>query len=34
LTTWENPHPGKRIVTLEYVATEGTPFYVAISAEE
>jgi RNA polymerase sigma factor (sigma-70 family) len=34
LTTWENPNPGKRIVTLDYVATEGTPFCVAISAEE
>jgi RNA polymerase sigma factor (sigma-70 family) len=34
LTTWENPKPGKRIVTLDFVATEGTPFCVAISAEE
>ena len=34
LTTWENPNPGKRIVTLDFVATEGTPFCVAISAEE
>jgi RNA polymerase sigma factor (sigma-70 family) len=33
LMTWENPHPGKRIVTLDFVATEGTPFCVAISAE-
>ena len=33
LTTWENPNPGKRIATLDYVATEGTPFCVAISAE-
>ena len=33
LTTWENPNPEKRIVTLDYVATEGTPFCVAISAE-
>jgi hypothetical protein len=33
LTTWENPNPGKRIVTLDFVATEGTPFCVAISAE-
>ncbi len=34
LTTWENPNPQKRIVTLDYVATGGTPFCVAISAEE
>jgi RNA polymerase sigma factor (sigma-70 family) len=33
LTTWENSHPEKRIVTLDYVATGGTPFCVAISAE-
>jgi len=33
LTTWENPNPVKRIVTLDYVATGGTPFCVAISAE-
>jgi RNA polymerase sigma factor (sigma-70 family) len=33
-TTWENPNPGKRIVTLDFVATDGTPFCVAISAEE
>jgi RNA polymerase sigma factor (sigma-70 family) len=33
LTTWENPHPDKRIVTLDYVATGGNPFCVAISAE-
>lgn len=33
LTTWENPNPAKRIVTLDYVATGGTPFCVAISAE-
>jgi hypothetical protein len=33
LTTWENPNPEKRIVTLDYVATGGTPFCVAISAE-
>jgi RNA polymerase sigma factor (sigma-70 family) len=33
LTTWENPHPEKRIVTLDYVATGGTPFCVAISTE-
>jgi RNA polymerase sigma factor (sigma-70 family) len=34
LTTWENPNPEKRIVTLDYVATGGNPFCVAISAEE
>jgi RNA polymerase sigma factor (sigma-70 family) len=33
LTTWENPNPEKRIVTLDYVATGGNPFCVAISAE-
>jgi RNA polymerase sigma factor (sigma-70 family) len=33
-TTWENPNPKKRIVTLDYVASGGTPFCVAISAEE
>ena len=33
LTTWENPKPEKRIVTLDYVAIGGTPFCVAISAE-
>jgi RNA polymerase sigma factor (sigma-70 family) len=33
LTTWENPNPVKRIVALDYVATGGTPFCVAISAE-
>jgi RNA polymerase sigma factor (sigma-70 family) len=32
-TTWENPNPGKRIVALDYVATKGNPFCVAISAE-
>ncbi len=33
-TAWVNPRPGKRIVTLDLVATEGAPFCVAISAEE
>jgi RNA polymerase sigma factor (sigma-70 family) len=32
-TTWENPNPKKRIVALDYVATKGNPFCVAISAE-
>jgi RNA polymerase sigma factor (sigma-70 family) len=34
LTTWENPNPKERIVTLDYVATGGTPFCVAISAQD
>jgi hypothetical protein len=34
LTSWENPNPGKRIVTLDYVASGGAPFCVAISAED
>jgi RNA polymerase sigma factor (sigma-70 family) len=34
LTTWENPNADKRVVTLDYVATGGTPFCVAISAED
>ena len=34
LTTWENPHPEKHIVTLDYVATVAAPFCVAISAEK
>jgi hypothetical protein len=34
LTTWTNPHPDKRIVSLDYVATKNAPFCVAITAEE
>ena len=34
LTTWTNPHPDKRIVALDYVATKNAPFCVAITAEE
>jgi len=34
LTTWANPHPDKRIVALDYVATRNAPFCVAITAEE
>jgi hypothetical protein len=34
LTTWTNPHPDKRIVALDYVATRNAPFCVAITAEE
>jgi len=33
LTTWESSNPEKRIVALDYVATGGTPFCVAISTE-
>jgi hypothetical protein len=34
LTTWENPNPDKRIVTIDYVTTKYNPFCVAITAEE
>ncbi|HKI34688.1 MAG TPA: hypothetical protein VKA46_22720 [Gemmataceae bacterium] len=38
LTTWENPHPKKKVVSLDYVATAATtdvaPFCVAITAED
>jgi hypothetical protein len=38
LTTWENPNPKKKVVSLDYVATvpEGpaAPFCVAITAED
>jgi hypothetical protein len=38
LTTWENPHPKKKVVAIDYVATapEGpaAPFCVAITAED
>jgi hypothetical protein len=40
LTTWENPHPDKRIVTIDYETAAGgrqtgaAPFCVAISAEK
>lgn len=34
LTTWPNPHPDKRIRSLDYVATKAAPFCVAITAEE
>jgi hypothetical protein len=37
LTTWENPHPKKKVVSLDYVNTAATtavcPFCVAITAE-
>jgi len=33
-TTWENPHPDKVIVTLDYATTKYNPFCVAITAEE
>jgi hypothetical protein len=34
--TWENPHPGKRVVGIDYLSTNdspGAPFCVAITAE-
>jgi hypothetical protein len=34
LTTWENPCPDKRIVTIDYVTAKSNPFCVAITAEE
>ena len=37
LKTWDNPHPGKKVVTLDFVATAPdkapAPFCVAITAE-
>jgi hypothetical protein len=38
LSTWENPHPKKKVVSLDYVNTAATtdvaPFCVAITAED
>jgi hypothetical protein len=38
LTTWENPHPKKKVVSLDYVAAtpqrQAGPFCVAITAED
>ena len=38
LTTWENPNPKKKVVSIDYLATapegEPAPFCVAITAEE
>jgi hypothetical protein len=38
LTTWENPHPKKKVVSLDYVATApdgpAAPFCVAITAAD
>jgi hypothetical protein len=38
LTTWNNPHPDKTVVSIDYVAaaapTAAAPFCVAITAEE
>lgn len=38
VTTWENPHPKKKVVSIDYVATAATtdvaPFCVAITAED
>jgi hypothetical protein len=37
LTTWQNPHPGKRVVAVDFVAAtpkrQAAPFCVAITAE-
>jgi hypothetical protein len=37
LTTWQNPHPGKRVVAIDFVAAtpkrQAAPFCVAITAE-
>jgi hypothetical protein len=36
LTTWENPHPGKKVVAIDYVKvgdTPAAPFCVAITLE-
>ena len=38
MSTWENPHPKKKVVSIDYVATAGTtdvcPFCVAITAQD
>lgn len=38
LTTWENPHPKKKVVSIDFVATApdkaAAPFCVAITAED
>jgi RNA polymerase sigma factor (sigma-70 family) len=34
MSSWENPHPTRQIVSLDYVANVGNPFCVAISAED
>jgi hypothetical protein len=38
LTTWENPHPKKKVVSIDFVATapekDAAPFCVAITAED
>jgi hypothetical protein len=36
LTTWTNPNPGKKVVSIDFARTDGTPaapFCVAITAE-
>jgi hypothetical protein len=37
LTTWKNPHPGKKVVRIDYVAAtpqrQAAPFCVAVTAE-
>ena len=38
MSTWENPHPKKKVVSIDYVATEAAtdvcPFCVAITAQD
>jgi hypothetical protein len=36
VTTWENPRPGKRVVSIDFVSkmTTAEPFLVAMTAEE
>ena len=36
LTTWKNPHPGKKVVSIDFARTDGTPaspLLVAVTAE-
>src|SRR5262249_6953502 len=36
LTTWKNPNPGKKVASIDFTRTDGTPaapFCVAITAE-
>lgn len=35
LTTWENPHPGKQVVSIDYISTQtdAAPFCVAMTVE-
>jgi len=37
LNVWENPHPDKKVTTVDYISnmkTRNAPFCVAITAEE